>query len=65
LRAMNMLYEGLRENASLVIVPSTAVESMNLGVIGGLAALKQQIAGNGAAAQNGGGAVAGGSGTKP
>jgi hypothetical protein len=39
LRAMNMLYEGLRENGSLVIVPSTAVESMNLGALGGLAAL--------------------------
>ncbi len=37
LRAMNMLYEGLREKGSIVIVPSTAVESMNLGAIGGLA----------------------------
>jgi regulator of protease activity HflC (stomatin/prohibitin superfamily) len=39
LRAMNMLYEGLRENGSLVIVPSSAVETMNLGAIGGLAGL--------------------------
>jgi regulator of protease activity HflC (stomatin/prohibitin superfamily) len=32
LRAMNMLYEGLkRSNATIVIVPSTAVESMQLG----------------------------------
>ena len=31
LRAMNMLYEGLKENATLVLVPSTAVESMQLG----------------------------------
>src|SRR5438132_2516905 len=42
LRAMNMLYEGLRENGALIIVPSTAVESMNLGPMGGLAALAQR-----------------------
>lgn len=41
LRAMNMLYEGLKEKGSMIIVPSTAVETMNLGVIGGLAALSQ------------------------
>jgi len=41
LRAMNMLYEGLKEKGSMIIVPSTAVESMNLGAIGGLAALAQ------------------------
>jgi regulator of protease activity HflC (stomatin/prohibitin superfamily) len=39
LRAMNMLYEGLKEKGSMIIVPSSAVESMNLGVMGGLAAL--------------------------
>jgi regulator of protease activity HflC (stomatin/prohibitin superfamily) len=39
LRAMNMLYEGLKEKGSIVVVPSSAVESMNLGAIGGLAAL--------------------------
>jgi regulator of protease activity HflC (stomatin/prohibitin superfamily) len=39
LRAMNMLYEGLKEKGSIIIVPSSAVESMNLGAIGGLAAL--------------------------
>jgi regulator of protease activity HflC (stomatin/prohibitin superfamily) len=44
LRAMNMLYEGLKSNGSLVIVPSTAVESMNLGSIGGLMALGQRKA---------------------
>jgi regulator of protease activity HflC (stomatin/prohibitin superfamily) len=43
LRAMNMLYEGLKQNSSLIVVPSTAVESMNLGAIGGLAGLKQRI----------------------
>lgn len=39
LRAMNMLYEGLKEKGSMIIVPSSAVESMNLGVMGGLSAL--------------------------
>ena len=39
LRGMNMLYEGLKEKGSLIIVPSSALESMNLGAIGGLAAL--------------------------
>jgi regulator of protease activity HflC (stomatin/prohibitin superfamily) len=39
LRAMNMLYEGLKENATIVIVPSTAVESMQLGGIAGMTAL--------------------------
>jgi regulator of protease activity HflC (stomatin/prohibitin superfamily) len=41
LRGMNMLFEGLKEKGSLVIVPSSALESMNLGAIGGLAALAQ------------------------
>ena len=36
LRAMNMLYEGLKQNSSIVIVPSSAVESMQLGSIAGL-----------------------------
>jgi regulator of protease activity HflC (stomatin/prohibitin superfamily) len=44
LRAMNMLYEGLKEKGSIVVVPSSAVESMNLGALGGLASLH----GNGA-----------------
>jgi len=39
LRAMNMLYEGLKQNSTIVIVPSTAVESMQLGGIAGLTAL--------------------------
>lgn len=41
LRGMNMLFEGLKEKGSLVIVPSSALESMNLGAIGGLAALAE------------------------
>jgi regulator of protease activity HflC (stomatin/prohibitin superfamily) len=48
LRAMNMLYEGLKEKGSIVVVPSSAVESMNLGAIGGLAGLDS----NGAAPRN-------------
>jgi regulator of protease activity HflC (stomatin/prohibitin superfamily) len=39
LRAMNMLYEGLKKNATIVVVPSTAVESMQLGGMAGLTAL--------------------------
>ncbi len=39
LRAMNLIGEGLKEKSSMIIVPSTALDSMNLGVLGGLAAL--------------------------
>jgi regulator of protease activity HflC (stomatin/prohibitin superfamily) len=39
LRAMNMLFEGLKEKGALVIVPSSAVDTMNLGGISGLTAL--------------------------
>jgi len=39
LRAMNIIGEGLKEKSSLIIVPSTALDSMNLGVLGGLASL--------------------------
>jgi regulator of protease activity HflC (stomatin/prohibitin superfamily) len=39
LRGMNMLFEGLKEKGSIVIVPSSALDSMNLGAIGGLASL--------------------------
>jgi regulator of protease activity HflC (stomatin/prohibitin superfamily) len=42
LRAMNMLFEGLKEKGALVIVPSSAVETMNLGGLGGMVALAQQ-----------------------
>jgi len=45
LRGMNMLFEGLKEKGSLMIVPSSALESMNLGAVGGLAALAQDAAG--------------------
>ncbi|HZK96412.1 MAG TPA: slipin family protein [Prolixibacteraceae bacterium] len=39
LRGMNMLFEGLKEKGSMVIVPSSALDSMNLGAIGGLVSL--------------------------
>jgi len=39
LRAMNMLFEGLKQKGALVIVPSSAVDTMNLGAISGLVAL--------------------------
>lgn len=39
LRAMNMLYEGLKTNSTIVIVPSTALESMQLGGLAGITAL--------------------------
>jgi regulator of protease activity HflC (stomatin/prohibitin superfamily) len=42
LRAMNMLYEGLKEKGALMIVPSTAVESMGMGSFLGAAALQKQ-----------------------
>ncbi len=41
LRGMNMLFEGLKEKGSMVIVPSSALDSMNLGALGGLVSLAQ------------------------
>lgn len=41
LRAMNMLFEGLKEKGALVIVPSSAVDSMNLGGLSGMVAMAQ------------------------
>jgi regulator of protease activity HflC (stomatin/prohibitin superfamily) len=41
LRGMNMLYEGLKEKGSMVIVPSSALDTMNLGAIGGLVSLSK------------------------
>ena len=48
LRAMNMLYEGLKENSTIVIVPSTAVESMQLGGLAGMTALTMGLGQDGA-----------------
>ena len=42
LRAMNMLYEGLKEKGALMLIPSSAVESMGMGGLMGAAALSQQ-----------------------
>ncbi len=44
LRAMNMLFEGLKEKGALVIVPSSAVDTMNLGGLSGVVALSQSAA---------------------
>jgi regulator of protease activity HflC (stomatin/prohibitin superfamily) len=43
LRAMNMLYEGLKENSTIVIVPSSVVDTMQLGGMAGLTALTMGI----------------------
>ena len=42
LRAMNMLYEAIKEKGSMVIVPSSAVETMGLGGLSGISALARQ-----------------------
>ena len=49
LRAMNMVYEGLRQKGSMIIVPSTAVETMGLGALGGLTAFGRERQGVAAA----------------
>jgi regulator of protease activity HflC (stomatin/prohibitin superfamily) len=43
LRAMNMLYEGLKENSTIVIVPSSAIETMQLGGLAGMTALAKGL----------------------
>lgn len=43
LRGMNMLYEGLKQNSTIVIVPSSAIETMQLGGLAGLTALTMGI----------------------
>jgi regulator of protease activity HflC (stomatin/prohibitin superfamily) len=45
LRAMNMLFEGLKERGAMVIVPSSAVETMGLGGLSGLTALARSAGG--------------------
>ncbi len=44
LRAMNMLFEGLKEKGAIVIVPSSAVDTMNLGGLTGMTAMAQNLA---------------------
>jgi hypothetical protein len=46
---MNMLYEGLKANSTIVIVPSTALESMQLGGLSGVAALTMGLGKDGKA----------------
>lgn len=41
LRAMNMLFEGLKEKGALVIVPSSAIDTMNLGGLSGMVSIAQ------------------------
>jgi regulator of protease activity HflC (stomatin/prohibitin superfamily) len=43
LRAMNMLYEGLKHNATIVLVPSTALETMQLGGLAGVTGLARSL----------------------
>ncbi|MBI3088276.1 MAG: slipin family protein [Candidatus Omnitrophica bacterium] len=43
LRAMNILLEGMRQSSTIIIVPSSAVETMNLGAMTGLTALAQGV----------------------
>ena len=43
LRAMNMLYEGLKQNSTIVLVPSTAVDSMQLGGLAGVTAMATEL----------------------
>ena len=46
LRAMNMVFEGLKKKGSMIIVPSTAVETMGLGAMGGLTAFDRILGGS-------------------
>src|SRR5437763_1689008 len=43
LRAMNMLYEGLKQNATIVLVPSSALDTMQLSGVAGITALSKDI----------------------
>jgi len=53
LRAMNLIGEGLKEKGAMIVVPSSALDSMNLGVIGGLTSMLQMInKGSAGAVQN-------------
>ena len=43
LRAMNMLYEGLKANSTIVVVLSSALETMQLGGLAGMTALTMEL----------------------
>ena len=53
LRAMNMLYEGLKQNSTIVIVPSSAIETMQLGGLAGMTALTMGLGQEHAIKENG------------
>ncbi len=40
---MNILYEGLKQNTAIVIVPSTVVDTMQFGSIAGVTALTSAL----------------------
>jgi regulator of protease activity HflC (stomatin/prohibitin superfamily) len=63
LRGMNMLYEAVKERGSTIIVPSSAVESMNLGGLAGITSLARS--GGGGAPASGAGRPGGGGGSPP
>jgi hypothetical protein len=44
---MNMLYEGLKQNSTIVLVPSSALDSMQLGGLAGITAMAQNVKRNG------------------
>jgi regulator of protease activity HflC (stomatin/prohibitin superfamily) len=64
LRGMNMLYEGLKQNSTIVIVPSSAIETMQLGGLAGLTALTMGI-GQDRATKEREGQLVGTNGSKP
>ncbi len=43
LRAMNMLFEGLKEKGALMVIPSSALDSMNIGAISGLTSIEKEF----------------------
>jgi regulator of protease activity HflC (stomatin/prohibitin superfamily) len=45
LRSLNLLYEGMKERGTLMIIPSTMADSMGAGSYAGLAALAAQSQG--------------------
>jgi regulator of protease activity HflC (stomatin/prohibitin superfamily) len=51
LRAMNMLYEGLKQNATIVLVPSSALDTMQLGGLAGITALATALTSKGSNAK--------------
>ena len=51
LRAMNMVFEGLKKKGSMIIVPSTAVETMGLGALGGLTSFDRTLSQQGSGTQ--------------